>query len=129
MHLVVKSLFRKCIFWGKNAKFEKRQQLFPPHYQLSRGGRERRESDFRNIPHQVKCFSPTPELESLVIQMPFESRYTLPNFFFNFRNLCVSVAVFRYILQNILQYMTKYRDTYTYITEIEKNLGECMPKS
>jgi hypothetical protein len=24
-----------------------------------------------------------------------------------------------------LQYMTKDRDTYTYITEIEKNLGEC----
>jgi hypothetical protein len=22
--------------------------------------------------------------------------------------------------------MTKYRDTYTYITEIEKNLGECI---
>jgi hypothetical protein len=28
-------------------------------------------------------------------------------------------------LQNILQYITKDRDTYTYITEIEKNLGEC----
>jgi hypothetical protein len=37
----------------------------------------------------------------------------------------VSVAVFRNILQNILQYMTKDRDTYTYITEIEKKLGEC----
>jgi hypothetical protein len=51
-----------------------------------------------------------------------------PKFFVNFRNICVSVAVFRYILQNILQYMTKYRDTYTYITEIEKNLGECRLK-
>jgi hypothetical protein len=28
-------------------------------------------------------------------------------------------------LQNILQYITKDRDTCTYITEIEKNLGEC----
>jgi hypothetical protein len=31
-------------------------------------------------------------------------------------------------LQNILQYITKDRDTYTYITEIEKNLGECNGK-
>jgi hypothetical protein len=30
-----------------------------------------------------------------------------------------------YILQNILQYITKVRDIYTYITEIEQNLGEC----
>jgi hypothetical protein len=51
---------------------------------------------------------------------------TLSQIFFNFRNICVSVAVFRHILQNILQYITKDRDTYTYITEIEKNLGECM---
>jgi hypothetical protein len=26
----------------------------------------------------------------------------------------------------LLQYITKVRNTYTYITEIEKNLGECM---
>jgi hypothetical protein len=32
--------------------------------------------------------------------------------FFNFRNICVSVAVFRHILQNILQYITKDRDTH-----------------
>jgi hypothetical protein len=38
----------------------------------------------------------------------------------------VSVAVFRHILQNILQYLTKDPDTYTYITEIEKNLEECI---
>jgi hypothetical protein len=49
---------------------------------------------------------------------------SLSQIFFNFRNICVSVAVFRHILQNILQYITKDRDTYTYITEIEKNLGE-----
>jgi hypothetical protein len=45
--------------------------------------------------------------------------------FFNFRNICLSVAEFRHILQNILQYITKDRDTYTYITEMEKHLGEC----
>jgi hypothetical protein len=53
----------------------------------------------------------------------------ISQFFFNFRNLCASVVVFRNILQNILQYstyMTKDRDTYTYITEIEKNLEECL---
>jgi hypothetical protein len=50
---------------------------------------------------------------------------TLSQIFFDFCNICVSVAVFSNILQNILQYMTKYRDTYTYITEIEKKLGEC----
>jgi hypothetical protein len=32
-------------------------------------------------------------------------RSTLSQIFFNFRNICVSVAVFRHILQNILQYM------------------------
>jgi hypothetical protein len=48
--------------------------------------------------------------------------HTLSQIFFNFRNICVSVAVLRHILQNILQYMTKDRNTYTYIT---KNLGEC----
>jgi hypothetical protein len=32
---------------------------------------------------------------------------------------------FLFNLQNILQYITKDRDTYRYITEIEKNLGEC----
>jgi hypothetical protein len=53
-------------------------------------------------------------------QLPL-SLHTLSQMFFNFRNICVSVAVFRNILQN----MTKDRDTYTYITEIEKNLGEC----
>jgi hypothetical protein len=53
-----------------------------------------------------------------------DRRPTLSQIFFNFRNICVSVAVFRYISQNILQYITRDRDTYTYITEIEKNLGE-----
>jgi hypothetical protein len=52
-------------------------------------------------------------------------RTSLSQIFFNFRNICVSVAVFRHILQNILQYITEDRDTYTYITETEKNLGEC----
>jgi hypothetical protein len=30
------------------------------------------------------------------------------------------------ILQNILQYITKDRNTSTYIADIEQNLGECM---
>jgi hypothetical protein len=51
---------------------------------------------------------------------------TISQIFFNFLEICVycvSVAVFRHILQNILQYITKDRDTYTYITEIEKIFG------
>jgi hypothetical protein len=42
--------------------------------------------------------------------------------------LSVNVAYFRNILQNILHFITKDRDTYsyTYITEIGKNLGECI---
>jgi hypothetical protein len=59
------------------------------------------------------------------LNFDFAKSINSPKFFFNFRNICVSVAVFRHILQNILQYVTKDRDTYTYITEIEKNLGEC----
>jgi hypothetical protein len=43
---------------------------------------------------------------------------TLAQIFFNLRNIYVSVAVFRNILLNILQYITKVRDIYTYITEI-----------
>jgi hypothetical protein len=46
--------------------------------------------------------------------MVLKSYHSLSQIFFNFPNICVSVAVFRNILQNILQYMTKDRDTYTY---------------
>jgi hypothetical protein len=35
-------------------------------------------------------------------------QYTLPIFFFNFSNICLSVAVFRNILQNIMQYITTH---------------------
>jgi hypothetical protein len=50
---------------------------------------------------------------------------TLSQNFFNFCNICVNVADFR--LQNILQYTTKDRDTYTYTVfqKLKKNLGEC----
>jgi hypothetical protein len=37
------------------------------------------------------------------------------------RGLSSYIAIYFAIL-----YITKDRDTYTYITEIEKNLGECM---
>jgi hypothetical protein len=45
---------------------------------------------------------------------PNPLNHTLSQIFFNFRNICVSVAVFRHILQNILQCVTKDRDTFTY---------------
>jgi hypothetical protein len=51
------------------------------------------------------------------------STYLLVHFpiFFNFRNICVSVAAFRNtgILQNILQYIPKDRDIYIFYENLK----------
>jgi hypothetical protein len=70
------------------------------------------------------------QCHKVVVEMnPWSSSFGLhsPNFFFQFPNICVSIAVFRNILQHILQYITKVRDTYTYILrKLERLSGQSL---
>jgi hypothetical protein len=86
------------------------------------GGRKQAYRDTRNIslpqPYLVRFFA---ERKRRTIHSP---KFFSISVIYSMCK-CRGLSSFVIYCKNILQYMTKYRDTYTYITEIEKNLGEC----